>query len=77
MPIDHRDVMPDSRFSYFLVQTHAVAEPGPGTAVVRVTVEDLSSGEKRVFGSVVEFSRFLTRLTAPAGDEQWAPPPDT
>ena len=69
--------MPDSRFGYFLVQTHAVAEPEPGTAVVRLTVEDLSSGEKRVFGSVVEFSRFLSRLTAPTGDEQWAPPPDT
>ena len=77
MPMSHRDGMPDSRFSYFLVQTHAVAEPGPGTAVVRVTVEDLSSGEKRVFESVVEFSRFLSQITEPASDERWAPPPDT
>jgi hypothetical protein len=74
MPITLRDVMPDSRFSYFLLQTHVVAEPGQGPAVVRLTVEDLSSGEKRIFESVGEFSRFLNRLMEPAGDKRWAPP---
>lgn len=76
MPVCRHDEVPDSRFSYFLLQTHAVTEPGQGAAVVRVTVEDLSSGEKRVFASVVEFSRFLNRLMEPASDEQWAPPAD-
>jgi len=65
-----RDVLPDSRFSYFLLQTHVVTEPGEGPAVVSLTVEDLSSGEKRVFASVVDFSRFLTRLMEPASDER-------
>ena len=74
MPMALRDVLPDSRFSYFLLQTHVVTEPGEGPAVVSLTVEDLSSGEKRVFASVVDFSRFLTRLMEPASDEQWAPP---
>ena len=74
MPSTLRDVTTDSRFGYFLVQTH-VAEREEGPAVVSVTVEDLSSGEKRVFASVVDFSRFLTCLTEPAGDERWAPPP--
>jgi hypothetical protein len=44
--------------------------------VIRLTVEDLSSGEKRVFASVPEFSRFLSRLVEPANDERWAPPAD-
>jgi hypothetical protein len=74
MPIALRDAATDSQFSYFLLQTHVVTEPGQAPAVVRLTVEDLSSGEKRVFASVVDFSRFLSRLMEPAGDERWAPP---
>jgi hypothetical protein len=75
MPNTLRDVVTDSQFSYFLLQTH-VAERGAGPAVVSLTVEDLSSGEKRVFASVTEFSRFLSRLMEPAGDARWAPPAD-
>jgi hypothetical protein len=66
---------PDSRFGYFLVQTH-VATGDEEPAVVRLTVEDLSSGQKLVFESVLEFSRFLRRVVEPAGDERWAPPAD-
>lgn len=74
MPSALRDVPPDSRFSYFLVQTHVANGQDEGRAVVRLTVEDLSSGEKRVFESVPDFSRFLSRLVEPEGDERWAPP---
>ena len=66
--------MPDSRFSYFLLQTQIVPETGHVPALVRLTVEDLSSGEKRVFGSVIEFTRFLNHLTRSTGDDRWAPP---
>lgn len=74
MPSALRNVPPDSRFGYFLLQTHVAAAPGHGPAVVRLTVEDLSSGEKRVFESVPDFSRFLSRLVEPASEERWAPP---
>jgi hypothetical protein len=66
----------DSRFSYFLLQTHVADGQEIGPVVIRLTVEDLSSGEKRVFASVPEFSRFLSRLVEPANDERWAPPAD-
>lgn len=72
-----RNLGPDSRFGYFLVQTHVVtSEEGSGTAVISLIVEDLSSGEKRVFGSVPDFSRFLSRLAEQSGNERWAPPAD-
>ena len=74
MPVSHRDESPESRFSFFLLQTHVVTESGGGSAVMRLTVEDLSSGQKRVFASVGEFSHFLNRLAAPPGDDRWAPP---
>ena len=73
MPVSHRDATSDSRFGFFLVQTHVTESEQERT--VRLTVEDLSSGEKRVFASVVEFSRFLNRL-AERGDARWAPPAD-
>jgi hypothetical protein len=76
MPTDQRNVVPDSRFSYFLLQTHVANGTESGPAVVSLTVEDLSSGEKRVFASVPEFSRFLSRVTERVGDERWAPPDD-
>ena len=76
MPEPLHDVPPDSRFSYFLLQTQIATGKEETPAVVRFTVEDLSSGEKLVFESVPDFSRFLTRLIKPAGDEQWAPPAD-
>ena len=74
MPTAQPNVLPDSRFSYFLVQTHVATGKEEGPAVVSLTVEDLSSGEKRVFASVLDFSRFLSRIVEPASDERWAPP---
>jgi hypothetical protein len=74
MPETLHDLQPDSRFSYFLLQTHVAIGEEKGPAVVRLTVEDLSSGEKRVFASVIDFSRFLSRLVEPPGDARWAPP---
>jgi hypothetical protein len=74
MPTPRHDAQPDSRFSYFLLQTHIATGQEAGRAVVRLTVEDLSSGQKRVFESVTDFSRFLSRLVEPASDERWAPP---
>jgi len=76
MPTALPNVLPDSRFSYFLLQTHVATGKEEGPAVVSLTVEDLSSGEKRVFASIPDFSRFLSRLVEPAGDERWAPPAD-
>lgn len=73
MPSALPDVLPDSRFSYFLLQAHVTAK-GDGPVVVRLTVEDLSTGAKRVFESVPDFSRFLSRLAEPDGDARWAPP---
>jgi len=70
------EVPPDSRFSYFLLQTQVATGMEEAPAVVRLTVEDLSSGEKLVFNSVSDFNRFLSRLMEPAGDERWAPPAD-
>ena len=55
------------------MQTHVAAQ-GEMT-VVRLTVEDLSSGERRVFESIRELSQFLNQLVEPAGDARWAPPP--
>jgi hypothetical protein len=75
MPVSPRDDTSDSRFGFFLVQTHVVTESEQERTVIRLTVEDLSSGEKRVFASVVEFSRFLNRL-GDRGDERWAPRAD-
>jgi hypothetical protein len=60
-----------SRFDYFLVQSHVAARGE--TTVVRLTVEDLSSGEKHVFESIREFSHFLNQLVEPIGDAKWAP----
>jgi hypothetical protein len=74
MPSTVPDGTPDSRFSYFLLQAQIVPEASHLPALVRLTVEDLSSGEKRVFGSVIEFTRFLDHLTRPTGDDRWAPP---
>ena len=74
MPTALPNVQPDSRFGYFLVQTHVATGEVEGPAVVSLTVEDLSSGEKRVFASIPDFSRFLSRLVEPASDERWAPP---
>jgi hypothetical protein len=74
MPISLHDEIPDSRFGFFLLQTHVVTEAGHGPAAIRLTVEDLSSGQKLVFASVVEFSRFLNRLAEPTGNDRWAPP---
>ena len=74
MPSTVPERMPDSQFSYFLLQTQIVGETGQLPALVRLTVEDLSSGEKRVFGSVVEFTRFLNHLARPTDDDRWAPP---
>lgn len=62
------------RFGYFLVQTHVAALHE--TTLVRLTVEDLSSGERRVFESIRELSHFLSQLLEPLGDAKWAPPPD-
>ena len=73
-PMAQTNVQPDSRFSYVLVQTHVATGQDEVPAVVSLTVEDLSSGEKRVFGSIPDFSRFLSRLMEPDGDERWAPP---
>lgn len=70
------DVRPDSRFSYFLLQTHVAVGTDEGPAVVSLTVEDLSSGEKRVFASISDFTRFLSRLMEPDSDARWAPPAD-
>ena len=72
---DLHEVPPDSRFSYFLLQTQVATGKEETAALVRLTVEDLSSGEKLVFNSIPDFSRFLKRLTGP-GDERWAPPAD-
>ena len=74
MPTTQPNVLPDSRFSYFLLQTHVAMREEAGPAVVSLTVEDLSSGEKRVFASFRDLSRFLSRLTEPADDARWAPP---
>jgi hypothetical protein len=76
MPTAPLNDMPDSRFSYFLLQTHVATGTDSGPAVVSLTVEDLSSGEKRVFASVLDFSRFLSRLVAQGNDARWAPPAD-
>ena len=67
-PLEH------SRFGYFLMQTHVAAQGE--TTVVRLTVEDLSSGERRIFESIRELSHFLNQLVEPTGDARWAPPPD-
>ena len=64
-----------SRFGYFLVQTHIAAQ-GEVT-LVRLTVEDLSSGERRVFESIRELSHFLDQVVEPVGDAKWAPPTST
>ena len=74
MPMAQTNVLPDSRFSYFLLQTHVAAGKDEGPVVVSLTVEDLSSGEKRVFASIPDFSRFLSRVMEPDSDERWAPP---
>ena len=74
MPTALPNDLPDSRFAYFLLQTHVAAGQDEGPAVVSLTVEDLSSGEKRVFSSIPDFSRFLSRLTEPHNDDRWAPP---
>lgn len=76
MPTALPNVQPDSRFSYFLLQTHVAMGKDEGPAVVSLTVEDLSSGEKRVFASIPDFSRFLSRLVEPTSNERWAPPAD-
>jgi len=75
MPLSLREETSGSRINYYLLHAHVVADGGGEQAMVRLTVEDLSSGEKRIFASVVEFSRFLNRLTD-QGDERWAPPAD-
>ena len=61
------------RFGYFLMQTQVAAQ-GEVT-FVRLTVEDLSSGERRVFESIRELSHFLNQLVTTTGDAKWAPPP--
>lgn len=68
--------MPDSRFGYFLLQTRVARDLATTSAEVSLTVEDLSSGEKRVFASVTDFSRFLSRLVNADSDDRWAPPTD-
>ena len=68
--------MPESRFGYFLVQTRVARDTETTSAEVSLTVEDLTSGEKRVFASVTDFSRFLSRLVNANGNERWAPPTD-
>lgn len=76
MPTAPTDVLPTSRFSYFLLQAHVATGREEARAVVSLTVEDLSSGEKRVFASILDFSRFLSRVVEPANIERWAPPAD-
>ena len=76
MPTVPPSVQQDSRFSYFLLQAHVARDADQGPAVVRLTVEDLSSGEKRVFASIPDFSRFLHRMVEPTSDDRWAPPAD-
>ena len=76
MPPALPNVLSDSRFGYFLLQTHIANGEEAGPAVISLIVEDLSTGEKRAFASIGEFSRFLGRLAEPAGDERWAPPTD-
>jgi hypothetical protein len=75
--VGHPSVAPveASRFGYFLVQTHVAAE-GEAT-LVRLTVEDLSSGERRVFESIRALSHFLHEVVGPIGDAKWAPPTST
>ena len=68
--------MPDSRFGYFLLQTRVARDLEATCAEVSLTVEDLTSGEKRVFDSVTDFSRFLSRLVNANSDDRWAPPAD-
>ena len=41
MPTVPPNVLPDSRFSYFLLQTHVATREEAGPAVVSLTVEDL------------------------------------
>jgi hypothetical protein len=62
------------RFGYFLVQTHVAALDE--TTLVRLTVEDLSSGERRVFDSIRDLCHFLGQRLEPRGEAKWAPPPN-
>lgn len=64
----------EPHFGYFLVHTQ-VAVQGEST-LVRMTVEDLTSGERRVFASIRELSHFLNQFVAPLGTAKWAPPQD-
>lgn len=59
------------RFGYFLLQTRMVEVAG--AAVLRPTVEDLSSGDKWDFDSASDLCRFLEALSDPARYSRWAP----
>ena len=48
---------PITRFGYYMLQTRMRRDDAE--RAVQMTLEDLATGEKRVFGSNVEFGNFL------------------
>lgn len=50
-------VAPNTRFGYYMLQTRTRRDDSERT--VQMTLEDLATGEKHVFGSNAEFGKFL------------------
>lgn len=82
MPIDRQSItaqppsaespVPEVQFGYFLLHTHTA---GPERTLIRLTLEDLGTGNKSVFESTRALMRFLdARVHGTTGDERWAPP---
>ena len=73
VPISGESPASDVQFGYFLLHTHCSNQ---GRALLRLTLEDLSSGTKSTFGSTRELKRYLDSWLHGPGLERWAPPED-
>ena len=65
----------ESRFGYFVVQL--AATPATPRPLVRGVLENLATGEKQAFSSLVSLTRDLEEWSgdaSPSGDERFRPP---
>lgn len=60
------------RFGYFQMQAQAI-ESG-GDVAFCIHIEDLGTGEKRDFSSVVELGNYLERWSGRSDSSRFAPP---
>ncbi|MFN8574756.1 MAG: hypothetical protein U0132_22065 [Gemmatimonadaceae bacterium] len=67
----------DAGYGYFVLHAHAVQLEGRRS--VRLTLEDLTTGRKDVFGSTAELGRFLDEwggVASGGGNERFRPTTD-